>query len=182
MSASSIRQHLLHRGLRARVPLFSIPSRQTIDGCVCNGLMSTELGKLIGTKLSFQMNQASICGTMMAAFVLDAMLVNAAFQSVLSNGIVAGVIIPGVMVWVQHKQLLPLPAYSPDMSPIEHVWDLVDWCFARHACPEASKDELLLRIQTIWSSLPQANIQNRFESMPRRIAALIAMSGGYTKY
>ncbi|GFX98392.1 transposable element Tcb2 transposase [Trichonephila clavipes] len=84
--------------------------------------------------------------------------------------------------YVQHKQLLPLPAYSPDMSPIEHVWDLVDWCFARHACPEASKDELLLRIQTIWNSLPQANIQNRFESMPRRIAALIAMSGGYTKY
>ncbi|GFV14635.1 transposable element Tc1 transposase [Trichonephila clavipes] len=28
------------------------PSRQSIDGCVCNGLMSTEPGKMIGTKLS----------------------------------------------------------------------------------------------------------------------------------
>ncbi|GFU59666.1 uncharacterized protein TNCV_3186341 [Trichonephila clavipes] len=45
------------------------PSRQTIDGCVCNGLMSTELDKLIGKMLSFWMNHASICGTMMAAFV-----------------------------------------------------------------------------------------------------------------
>ncbi|GFS92932.1 FLJ37770-like protein [Trichonephila clavipes] len=44
-------------------------------------LMSTEPGKLIDTKLSFQMNHASICETMMAAFVLDALPVNAAFQS-----------------------------------------------------------------------------------------------------
>ncbi|GFX51547.1 uncharacterized protein TNCV_5012511 [Trichonephila clavipes] len=64
-------------------------SRQTIDGCVFNGLMSTEPDKLIGTKLSFQINHASSCGTMMAAFVLDAMPVNAAFQSAFSNDIVA---------------------------------------------------------------------------------------------
>ncbi|GFX58939.1 hypothetical protein TNCV_806431 [Trichonephila clavipes] len=25
----------------------------------------------------------------------------------------------------QQVQLLPWPAYSPDMSPIEHVWDIV---------------------------------------------------------
>ena len=51
--------------------------------------MSTELDKLIGTKLSFQMNHASICGTMNPTFVLDSKLVNAAFQSALSNEIVA---------------------------------------------------------------------------------------------
>ncbi|GFV22876.1 uncharacterized protein TNCV_3709161 [Trichonephila clavipes] len=49
------------------------PSWQTIDGLICNRQMSTEPGKLIGTKLAFQMNPASICGTMTAAFVLDAM-------------------------------------------------------------------------------------------------------------
>ncbi|GFX91686.1 uncharacterized protein TNCV_3682721 [Trichonephila clavipes] len=41
--------------------------------------MSSEPGKLIGTKLSFQINHASICG----------MPVNAAFQSALCNDIVA---------------------------------------------------------------------------------------------
>ncbi|GFY23090.1 uncharacterized protein TNCV_3763301 [Trichonephila clavipes] len=55
------------------------PSRQTIEGCVYTGLISRDNGKLIGTKLSFQMNHALICGTMMAAFVLDATLVNTAF-------------------------------------------------------------------------------------------------------
>ncbi|GFS76420.1 HTH_Tnp_Tc3_2 domain-containing protein [Trichonephila clavipes] len=89
MSASSIRRRLLRHGLCAIVLLYRIPSRQTIDGCVCNRLMSTEPGKLIGTKLSFQMNHASICGTMMVAFVSDARPVNAAFQSALWNDIVA---------------------------------------------------------------------------------------------
>ncbi|GFV91112.1 transposable element Tcb1 transposase [Trichonephila clavipes] len=79
-------------------------------------------------------------------------------------------------------QLLPWPAYSPDMSPIEHVWDLVGRRLARDPRPAASKDELLLRIQAIWNSLPQADIQNLFDSMPRRIAALIAARTGYTKY
>ncbi|GFY18294.1 uncharacterized protein TNCV_2047001 [Trichonephila clavipes] len=65
------------------------PSRQIIDSCVCNGLMSTKPGKLISTKLFFQMNHASNFGNMMAVFVLDAMPVNAAFQSALSNDIVA---------------------------------------------------------------------------------------------
>ncbi|GFS86333.1 transposable element Tcb2 transposase [Trichonephila clavipes] len=65
------------------------PSWKTINGCVCNGLMSTEPGKPIGTKLSFQINHASICGTIMPTFVLDAMPVKAAFQSALSKDIVA---------------------------------------------------------------------------------------------
>ncbi|GFY35393.1 hypothetical protein TNCV_194861 [Trichonephila clavipes] len=81
----------------------------------------------------------------------------------------------------QHMQLLPWIAYSPDMSPTEHVWDLVGRRLARDPRPAVSKDEPLLRIQRIWNSLPQAGIQNLFDSMPRCIAALIAARGGYTK-
>ena len=40
-------------------------------------------GKLIDTKLSFQMNHASMYGAMIATFMLDAMPVNAVFQSAL---------------------------------------------------------------------------------------------------
>ncbi|GFV23788.1 transposable element Tcb2 transposase [Trichonephila clavipes] len=53
---------------------------------------------------------------------------------------------------VQHMQLFSWPAYSLDMSPVENVWDLVG--LPRDLRPAASKDELLLRIQTIWNSLP----------------------------
>ena len=54
-------------------------SKQIIDGCVGNDLVSTETYKLIGTKWSFRMNQTSVCGTIMAVFVIDAMAVKAAF-------------------------------------------------------------------------------------------------------
>ncbi|GFS59941.1 transposable element Tcb1 transposase [Trichonephila clavipes] len=74
----------------------------------------------------------------------------------------------------QQVQHLHWPAYSPDMSPIEHVWDIVGRRLARDLRPVASTDELWLRIQTIWNTLPQADIQNLFNSMPRRVAALIA--------
>ncbi|GFV61600.1 transposable element Tcb1 transposase [Trichonephila clavipes] len=82
----------------------------------------------------------------------------------------------------QQVQLLSWPAYSPDMSPIEHMWDIVGGRLARDLRPVVSTDELWLRIQTIWNTLPQADIQNLFNPMPRRVAALIASCGGHTKY
>ncbi|GFV47308.1 uncharacterized protein TNCV_4829641 [Trichonephila clavipes] len=42
----------------------------------------------------------------------------------------------------------------------EHVWDVVGRRLARDPRPAASKDELLLRVQAIWNSLPQTDIQN----------------------
>lgn len=82
----------------------------------------------------------------------------------------------------EHIQLLPWPPYSPDMSPIEHVWDFVGRRLARDPRPTSSTDELWIRIQATWNALPQADIQNLFDSMPRRIAALISAHGGHTKY
>ncbi|GFV79435.1 transposable element Tcb2 transposase [Trichonephila clavipes] len=82
----------------------------------------------------------------------------------------------------QQVQLLPWPAYSPDMPPIEHVWDIVGRRLSRDLRPIASTDEFWLRIQTIWNTLPQVDIQNLFNSMPRRVAALNAARGVHTKY
>ncbi|GFT76280.1 uncharacterized protein TNCV_564531 [Trichonephila clavipes] len=65
---------------------------------------------------------------------------------------------------------------------LEHVWDLVGQLLARDPRPAVSNDELFLSIRAIWNSLPQADIQNLLDSMPRRIATLIAACGGYTKY
>ncbi|GFW42786.1 transposable element Tcb2 transposase [Trichonephila clavipes] len=108
--------------------------------CVCNELMSTELGTLNDTKLSFQMNHASICGIMMAAFMLDAMPDKA--RSHVEKTV-------RDFCSAQHMQLLPWHAYLPDMSPIENVWDLVGGLLARDQRPAALKGEVLLRIQGI---------------------------------
>ncbi|GFV34080.1 uncharacterized protein TNCV_4121771 [Trichonephila clavipes] len=46
----------------------------------------------------------------------------------------------------QRMQLLSWPAYSPDMSPIEHVWELVGRRLARVPRSAISNDELFLRV------------------------------------
>ncbi|GFV48624.1 transposable element Tcb2 transposase [Trichonephila clavipes] len=133
---------------------------------------------------------------MLAAFVLDDIPVNAPFQSrPLSNDKVtkhpelwfAGGISPHggsslLQIEAQLMRLIPCPVYSPDMSPIDHVWYLVGRCLARDICHAASKDELLLRIQAIRNYLPQSLILNLLDFMPRRIAALFSVRGGYTQY
>ncbi|GFX15964.1 uncharacterized protein TNCV_522711 [Trichonephila clavipes] len=63
-----------------------------------------------------------------------------------------------------------------------NVWDLVGQRLVRDPRPATSKDEILLRIQAIWKILPQVDIQNLFDSMPRRIVVLIEERGGYTKH
>ncbi|GFV04497.1 hypothetical protein TNCV_1314591 [Trichonephila clavipes] len=68
------------------------------------------------------------------------------------------------------------------MSLIEHVWDFGRRRLARDPNPTALKNKLFLRIQAIWNSLPQAEIQNLFDSMPHRLTALITARGGYTEY
>ncbi|GFU56545.1 transposable element Tcb2 transposase [Trichonephila clavipes] len=87
---------------------------------------------------------------------------------------------PGVMVWgptyVTSSLTCLVAGYVAD------VWNLVGRRLTRDPHPTASKDELLLHIQAMWNSLPQADIQNLFASMPRRIAALNAARGAYTKY
>ncbi|GFU26618.1 transposable element Tc1 transposase [Trichonephila clavipes] len=60
-------------------------SRKAIAACGYNGPMCIGAGKLIGSRSSFLTNPASICGTMMAEFVLGTMPVNGTFRSALSN-------------------------------------------------------------------------------------------------
>ncbi|GFV57869.1 transposable element Tcb2 transposase [Trichonephila clavipes] len=136
MSALSIRQRLLHRGLHARVPLYKIPF--TANYRWLRLQWTHDHHELIGIKLTFPMNHVSIWGTMMAAFMVDAMPVNAAFLSALSDDIYSG-LTHGVMPNTCNFFLGLL-------IPIEYLWDLVGRRLARDPRPVASKDELLLYV------------------------------------
>ncbi len=57
------------------------------------------------------------------------------------------------------------PAYSPDMSPIEHVLDALDWCI-RHCVPvPANIQQLRTAIEEEWTNIPQATINNLINSV-----------------
>ncbi|GFW23871.1 transposable element Tcb1 transposase [Trichonephila clavipes] len=85
--------------------------------------------------------------------------------------------------FVNHQiELLPWPAHSPDLSPIENMWSMVAQRLTQIIPPAATPDQLWQRVEAAWSAVPQEHIQSLFESMPRRVAALISNYGGYSGY
>ncbi|GFV52955.1 DDE_3 domain-containing protein [Trichonephila clavipes] len=64
--------------------------------------------------------------------------------------------------FLRHFQTLPWPTRSPDLSPVEHVWDQLKWqmpsCHSVH--------DLELAVQDLWAHLPQDNIRCLINSMP----------------
>ncbi|GFX08038.1 transposable element Tcb2 transposase [Trichonephila clavipes] len=77
-----------------------------------------------------------------------------------------------------HLQTLPWPARSPDLSPVEHVWDQLKWQMP--SCH--SVRDLDLTGQDLWAHLPQDNIRCLINSMPDHVVACIAAGGGPTRY
>ncbi|GFX88696.1 DDE_3 domain-containing protein [Trichonephila clavipes] len=57
--------------------------------------------------------------------------------------------------FLRHFQTLPWPARSPDLSPVEHVWDQLKRQMP--SCP--SVHDLKLAVQDLWSHLHQDNIR-----------------------
>ncbi|GFV31398.1 transposable element Tcb1 transposase [Trichonephila clavipes] len=79
-------------------------------------------------------------------------------------------------------ELLPWPARSPDISPMENMWSMVAQRLIQFTPPAATPDQLWQRVEAAWSAVPPKHIQSLFESMPRRVAAVISNNGGYLRY
>ncbi|GFU44784.1 transposable element Tcb1 transposase [Trichonephila clavipes] len=79
-------------------------------------------------------------------------------------------------------ELLPLSARSPDLSPIENMWSMVAQRLTQITPSTTTPDQLWQRVEAVWSAVPQEHIQSLFESMPRRVAAVISNNGGYSGY
>ncbi|GFT89437.1 transposable element Tcb1 transposase [Trichonephila clavipes] len=85
--------------------------------------------------------------------------------------------------FVNHQiELLPWPARSPDLSPIENMCSMVDQRLTQITPPAAPPDQLWQRVEATWSAVPQEHIQSHFESMLRHVAAVISNNGGYSGY
>ncbi|GFV57738.1 transposable element Tcb1 transposase [Trichonephila clavipes] len=73
--------------------------------------------------------------------------------------------------------MLPWPARPLDHSPIENMWSMVAERLTQITPPAATPNQLLQRVDASWSPVPQEHIQSLFESMPRRVAAVISNNG-----
>ncbi|GFX77228.1 transposable element Tc1 transposase [Trichonephila clavipes] len=80
--------------------------------------------------------------------------------------------------FLRHFQILPWPARSPYLSPVEHVWNQL-----KRQMPSChSVHDLELAVQDLWAHLPQDNIRCLINSMLDRVAACIVAGGGLTCY
>lgn len=78
--------------------------------------------------------------------------------------------------------MLPWPPRSPDLSPIEHVWDMMERRLRRLPHPPNTLEELRQQLQIAWDEVPQEDINNLISSMPRRVAECIRVRGDVTHY
>ncbi|GFW30089.1 transposable element Tc1 transposase [Trichonephila clavipes] len=62
-------------------------------------------------------------------------------------------------------QRLVWPARSPDLNPIENVWDALRRQVAGRNCPPTNKNTLIRALTEEWDKLPQQLLDNIVQSM-----------------
>jgi transposase len=86
-------------------------------------------------------------------------------------------------------ELLDWLPYSPDLNCIENLWKLLKekinaWYPELGTLPknESSLQKLISAAIEVWEQFDIELINQLIDSMPRRIAAVVAAKGWYTKY
>lgn len=87
--------------------------------------------------------------------------------------------------WKQTHDLRVLeqwPANSPDLNPIENVWDILKRRVAKRKDTITTRDQLIALIQEEWVKIPKEMLGKLVASMPRRCAVIYKARGRSTKY
>ncbi len=78
--------------------------------------------------------------------------------------------------------LLKWPPQSPDLNPIEHLWDVVEREIHIMDVQPTNLQQLCDAIVSIWTKISEECLQHLVESMPRRIKAVLKTKAGPTRY
>ncbi|GFW68340.1 transposable element Tcb2 transposase [Trichonephila clavipes] len=79
-------------------------------------------------------------------------------------------------------QRLVWPARSPDLNPIENVWDALGRQVAGRNYPPTNKNTLIRALTEEWDKLPQQLLDNVVQSMVRCVECCITLHGGHIPY
>lgn len=74
------------------------------------------------------------------------------------------------------------PSRSPDLNPIEHVWDALGRGLRELRNQPQNLQELGAALQDLWRRIPNHVFTNIRQSMRRRCMAVVNARGGHTQY
>ncbi|KAJ8732874.1 hypothetical protein PYW07_000141 [Mythimna separata] len=78
-------------------------------------------------------------------------------------------------------RIIPWPARSPDLNPIENLWGIMVQRWDNRN--ERTKEALSTHCMQVWDSIRGQNLcEKLINSMSSRLQAVIDQNGGYTKY
>ena len=77
---------------------------------------------------------------------------------------------------------LDWPSQSPDLSPIEHIWNEVDRRLRKLPGQISSKDDLWKKVGDIWEDIDVNTCIKLIGTMPEHIRDIIKAKGGYTRW
>lgn len=87
-----------------------------------------------------------------------------------------------VSEWLLYRtpKTLDHPPQSPDLNPIEHLWEHLDRKIRMRTI--SSKEDLKKTLMDEWTKISSEVTQNLAESMPRRLREVLKSKGKHTKY
>ena len=84
----------------------------------------------------------------------------------------------GGLLQANRINVLPWPSLSPDLNPIEHIWDVIGQR-VRSRVPLNIRD---LERFVEWNGVAQLTLGNYIESMRSRCQAVVNANGGHTRF
>ncbi|GBM07172.1 Transposable element Tc1 transposase [Araneus ventricosus] len=91
-----------------------------------------------------------------------------------------------VLEWFEEHtdefHLMSWPPNSPDINLMEHIWDVMERQLRAQTPPLPNISTLRDRCLDIWYNLSPVMHQKLVASMPRRVAAVLKVKGGATRY
>ena len=75
-----------------------------------------------------------------------------------------------------------MPPQSPDLNPIEHLWQYLIWKLEEYGAELNGILQMWEGVDAEWNKIPIKVCMDLIESMPRRIVAVLRAKDGYTKY
>lgn len=88
------------------------------------------------------------------------------------------------MDFLENRQIrvLPWPAQSPDLNPIENLWGIMSKVVYKDGKTYRTIDELWLAVQAAFEAISAQTLQNLYQSMYTRLVKVLESGGKRIKY